>query len=891
MKKTLKILGIVLLVLLAAALVVPLALRGRIGDIVKHEANKMLTARLDFEKLDISLLRHFPNASIDLEGLTLVGTERFEGDTIVAADRISVVVDLLSLFGDEGFDVKRILLDRPAIHARKAADGAVNWDVMKPSDAPAPEETDEEEEPAAFRLALRDLSIDRATLRYDDDSTRTCASVSPLSLRLRGDLSTATSTLALHLEAGDIRYESAGQRLVSGLEAELRADIEADLERMRFTLSDNTLRLNAITVSLDGWVEAADEAIRTDIRLRTSQIGFRDLLGMIPAFYTRDFKNLSASGEMRLEAWAKGEMRGNSLPAFGASLSVSNGSFKYASLPQAVTDIRLTAAASNPGGSPDATVVDISDFGLTMAGNSLSASLRAATPLSDLQFRAALSGKVDLGAIREVYPLDESVALAGIVTADVKAAGRMSDIEAQRFEKLEASGSLEIEGISARVGTLPEIELRHAAASVTPQALTLGDCSLRVGRSDLEAEGRLGGYMGYLLRGERLTGSLSLRSELLDLNEILALVPESEAGDEPAEAAAPADGPAEAVVIPRNLDLSLRASVGRILLQQMTLADFTGALRVANGTLSMEQLRMKAFGGSLRATGSYATPDPAKAPALKMTLGFTDASFAQTFAELDMIRKIVPLFEKTGGNYSLDMTLATAMNADMSPDLNSMNASGELRSSNIRIQNLDVFDKLATALKNDDLRKIETRDLRIGFKIADGRLRTQPFALNLGPVRLDMAGSTGLDQTIDYTAQVTLPEGASSVLRNVDVGIGGTFSSPKITVDTKKAVETAVTNVVNQQIQKLTGSETLGEEIERQAEKLREEARKAGEKLVEAARQERQKLIDKASGKIAKIAAEKAGDALVKEAERQAGKLTAEAEQQIEKLRQSAAKK
>lgn len=891
MKKTLKILGIVLLVLLAAALVVPLALRGHIGDIVKHEANKMLTARLDFEKLDISLLRHFPNASIDLEGLTLVGTERFEGDTIVAADRISVVVDLLSLFGDEGFDVKRILLDRPAIHARKAADGAVNWDVMKPSDAPAPEETDEEEEPAAFRLALRDLSIDRATLRYDDDSTRTCASVSPLSLRLRGDLSTATSTLALHLEAGDIRYESAGQRLVSGLEAELRADIEADLERMRFTLSDNTLRLNAITVSLDGWVEAADEAIRTDIRLRTSQIGFRDLLGMIPAFYTRDFKNLSASGEMRLEAWAKGEMRSNSLPAFGASLSVSNGSFKYASLPQAVTDIRLTAAASNPGGSPDATVVDISDFGLTMAGNSLSASLRAATPLSDLQFRAALSGKVDLGAIREVYPLDESVALAGIVTADVKAAGRMSDIEAQRFEKLEASGSLEIEGISARVGTLPEVELRHAAASVTPQALTLGDCSLRVGRSDLEAEGRLGGYMGYLLRGERLTGSLSLRSELLDLNEILALVPESEAGDEPAEAAAPADGPAEAVVIPRNLDLSLRASVGRILLQQMTLADFSGALRVANGTLSMEQLRMKAFGGSLRATGSYATPDPAKAPALKMTLGFTDASFAQTFAELDMIRKIVPLFEKTGGNYSLDMTLATTMNADMSPDLNSMNASGELRSSNIRIQNLEVFDKLATALKNDDLRKIETRDLRIGFKIADGRLRTQPFALNLGPVRLDMAGSTGLDQTIDYTAQVTLPEGASSVLRNVDVGIGGTFSSPKITVDTKKAVETAVTNVVNQQIQKLTGSETLGEEIERQAEKLREEARKAGEKLVEAARQERQKLIDKASGKIAKIAAEKAGDALVKEAERQAGKLTAEAEQQIEKLRQSAAKK
>ena len=40
----------------------------------------MLTARLDFEKLDISLLRHFPNASLELDGLTLVGgAEPFVG--------------------------------------------------------------------------------------------------------------------------------------------------------------------------------------------------------------------------------------------------------------------------------------------------------------------------------------------------------------------------------------------------------------------------------------------------------------------------------------------------------------------------------------------------------------------------------------------------------------------------------------------------------------------------------------------------------------------------------------------------------------------------------------------------------------------------------------------
>ena len=88
---------------------------------------------------------------------------------------------------------------------------------------------------------------------------------------------------------------------------------------------------------------------------------------------------------------------------------------------------------------------------------------------------------------------------------------------------------------------------------------------------------------------------------------------------------------------------------------------------------------------------------------------------------------------------------------------------------------------------------------------------------------------------------------AGGVLETLNVKIGGTFSSPKITLGVKEAAEEAIKNVVDQQIQKLTGSESLAEEvdkqkenlraeIDKQAENLREEARKAGEKLVSARR-------------------------------------------------------
>ena len=66
MKKLVRVFAVVLALLIAVVVVVPMALSSKIGDIVKREANAMLNAKVEFESLDISLLRHFPKASLEL---------------------------------------------------------------------------------------------------------------------------------------------------------------------------------------------------------------------------------------------------------------------------------------------------------------------------------------------------------------------------------------------------------------------------------------------------------------------------------------------------------------------------------------------------------------------------------------------------------------------------------------------------------------------------------------------------------------------------------------------------------------------------------------------------------------------------------------------------------
>lgn len=881
MKKLLITLAIVIAVILAAAIIVPMVFRGKIEQIVKREANAMLNARLDFQRLNISLLRHFPHASVELKGLTLTGNAPFEGDTLAAAERISVVVDILSVFGNDGFEVTKVILARPELHARKVADGKVNWDIVKPS-AEAPSKKPEEGQGNSdFKLSIKELRVQDAVLSYADDSTGMRFSTAPTDLRLRGDFAADETALDLRLTAGGIRLVSGGVTLLSDAGAELDAVIRADLRQKRFAFEHNTLRLNAIELSLDGWVQLRDDAVALDITAGCAKVDFKDILSMIPAFYTRNFKSLAASGELALALRAKGEFRENLLPAFDLSLAVKDGSFQYSSLPKAVTDIHMTARVTNPGGVMDKTIADVSKFGFTMAGNKVTAALYATNLASDPDFRAEVGGRFDLSDIGRVYPLEKGEELNGLITANLKVAGRMSDIERKRYEKFDAAGRFVVEELAARLEGLPALQIRRAAATITPAVLTLGDFGVTFGQSDLTANGQLTDYLGYLLRGDLLSGRLYVKSDLIDLNELMAAIP---TGSKETEAEAPAASP-KVLEVPGNLRLSLNTELGKVLFGKMILTDIAGEADISRSTLSLDLLRLKAFGGSATASGSYSTAADPLRPALRLDMGISKASFAKTFEELEAVQKLVPLFEKTGGDYSMTLALTTRLDQTMSPDLKTLNASGEIRSENIRIQNIEAFDALAKALGNDALRTIEAKDIAIRFTIRDGRITTQPFDLKMGDIAVRLSGSTGLDQSIDYTARISLPASATGgMLGAVNVGIGGTFSSPKITLGLKEAAQEAVTNIVNEQLKKLTGSKNLGEEVQKHAEQLREEAKKAGERLIEAARTQRQKLIDGAKNPLSRLAAEKAGDKLVEVAEKQAANLSTEAEKQITKL-------
>jgi hypothetical protein len=457
----------------------------------------------------------------------------------------------------------------------------------------------------------------------------------------------------------------------------------------------------------------------------------------------------------------------------------------------------------------------------------------------------------------------------------------MSAVEQEKYDRIVASGALKVSNMLYQSTGMPDVKVNDAQLAFTPQYVTAA-LNVNIGRNDLVANGRLDNLIAYVLKGQTLKANLNIRSGYLNANDFL--------GEETTE-----DNKADSVsttgdiIIPKNVDFLLNADMEQVIYEKITINNLTGNMTVKEGILNLKEVSANTLGGSCIVSGSYDTSDP-ETPKVNFALNLRQVSFAETFKSVESVQKFAPVFENLLGNYSMNLNFNTRLGDNILQTLSALTGNGALLTSDVKVGgNITALTALSSALKTDVFNSFSLKDLNLPFSIKDGKITTKTFNVNMGNgTLLKLEGSTGLDQTINYTGTVTLPKAlTNNVINNAPITIGGTFTDPKIGIDLKSIASAAVSSVLNDLLNsgKDEGDKIdLNEEKEKQIERIREEADQAATKLVEEARKQAQALEEKANNTLTKTAARVAGQKLVVEAEKQAEKIRAVAEEQIRKI-------
>lgn len=866
------------MIILLMALI-PLFFKGKVTRIVQNKANEYLMAEVSFDKLSFNLFTDFPDVSVTIPKLVVAGVDSFVNDTLVKADKIKITVNLRSILSDAGVSIKKIILEEPIIYAKVLSNGTANWNIVRPDST-----VKYVEDTTTVRLHLKEIKIKDAFLIYDDNKSNIFVSMKGWNGTLKGNLSSDRSLLSTNSTVSALTFAYNKIPFFHNLKLDANMSLDADFKNDTYTFKTNGIKLNAIDLSFDGFIQFPDTSTtRFDLKLNTGSITFKKFLSLIPALYSKDFETIKTSGDIKINASVKGDMFADNYPPFDLKVEIENGFFKYPTLPESVKDIFVNAHLYSLGGSLDNARVDISKFHINMAGNPFDLSLSISTPVSDPEFKGKVKGVVDLGKLTKVYPLEKGTKIGGIFKADANASGRMSSIDQKQYNKLSVIGSLSAKNIVYKSQGKSDIEISNVEMKLSSKELSLNSLDLIIDKNDFHANGKLSNYLSWFLRDDMLMGNLFLESSYLNLNDFMKK-----------ESMVVKDTvPMLAFNIPKNLDLSLIAKAKTVQFNKVILKNVQAKMRVGEGRVTFNNLSANALGGSIMIDGYYDSNIKDK-PEVSLGLNFQNVRFNETFNTFNVVKSLVPVFEKTKGDFSLKMKFKSDLNKYMDPNLGSITGEGLLQSQNIQISGIKALDLLATTIKRESLKNIAPKDLKIPFSISDGKIKTSPFSINVSGAKFIFEGSTGIDKTIDYKVNAKLPESMTgNIISNIKGTIKGTFLKPILSLDTEDIAKQALKGLSDQILEKATGKNTeetiskAKEELEKRAIEIRTKAKATGDMIIKQAENEGNKLIEKANNPLLKAAAKQTADVFKNEAKKKAAELETKAEKEIAEMYES----
>jgi len=425
---------------------------------------------------------------------------------------------------------------------------------------------------------------------------------------------------------------------------------------------------------------------------------------------------------------------------------------------------------------------------------------------------------------------------------------------------------------------------------INSDTVAMQSFSAKLGESDFRGQGLLTNLYPYLYKAKNLEGALNIKSAFMDADGVMDLFSETE---ESLEAAADT-----AFRVPPNFDLDIFADIEKLRFFGISMRKINGGLAVNNEKVQLDDVKANLLNGSAILNGFYATTDGGK-PSFDMNYDLNKMDIQRAFKDVEIVKYIAPIAQFVQGTFNSKMSLKGSLEENMFPDLSSISGLAELYTFGGQLKGFKGTDKLAEKLQVEQLKGIAFENTKNWLEINQGKVKVKPFSGNWKDIAVKIDGSHGLNQTMDYNIQLSIPKEligsnvvGSNALKGIDfinqqasklglsiadgdnvnlsVGMTGAVSNPGLKLNVtdvkkrgvgdifKSKIDEKKTNVID------TVQKTVDKKVDETTEKVEEKVNEQVDTLVKKVEEKTNQVIDSLSAK----AGDKAGqliDTLLKD--------------------------
>lgn len=764
MRKFLKFFGIFLLSLLLLSFLTIQFFGGKLSQAVITGLNKSLNAEITVEDANVSLLRSFPNLSVNLSEVIMLGSD---GSPLLEAKQLSSRIGLGSLFGKTR--IKNIIISDGALRVYVDPDGNTNYQLLEYQPVDLAMEGETAGEPTTF--AIDDARLENVELIYQNEQLGIEASALVFDATFRGDFGAEVYDMATQANA-EIRFLDQGDlRMLAGESLRIGAQSVVNNNSQTYEYKELYLGVGGLNLNATGMMMQVPDGWEMDLNFSSEESTLMDLIRLIPEDYLGPFREVQSRGNFALSGTITERWTERKQPKMDFQLDFTEGSLRSPQWDVRAKDITFVGEFTNGAArSPRSSVVSIERLSGELDGEPFELTLFLEN-LSDPEIVLGVDGSFPFAALPGMMPENSGVTDGDgrILFQGIQLQGKIDDMLTPRgMARVRTGGALVFESAELSVNERA-LEFPEGRLILRDNALELDNFQLRSPGNEIILNGETSNFIPVLFadslntKDAELTFRAILRAESVDIDELLALAGPSETEIAEAEEAGLADSLARKSVEQkaRITDLlrgQFEAEVKEWNYGEMRGSDFRGQLIFSPKEIDIRG-QTAGMDGDWRLEGEIYFVE---SPRLEARLVAESVDIEQFFSQSENFGQEVLVADNLEGDLDSKMYIRAYFDRAGNLDYDRLLVLAGIGIEDGELKDFEMLENFSAVLKARDLERVRFSNLENFLEISNNTVHIPVMFIQSSAMNMTLSGTHTFSHVMDYNIKVN----AGQVLTN-----------------------------------------------------------------------------------------------------------------------------
>ena len=829
--------------LFSASFIINKYYKDEIISVALSSLNNNLKTKITLKSYEISLIKKFPDASIEFKNVFAESTKDFsenikKTDTLFTAKSIFLQFSLIDIFKKQ-YKIKAIHIDGADVQMKINKKGIDNFHFWK---------SNENKNTSNFKLELKKITITNTRFHYINNIKDVDIKLYTKWYFLKGNFSEKTYALysSGKIDVNKLNIDKVEYANVSGISLKTGVNINNN----KIVVKNGELSANNLKFNINGTIDLKETTV-LDLKLSGNNIAVKNLITALPGNVKNNINDFESDGLFYFNGTIKGEISNKKTPLIKADFGINNGSLINKQVNIKLDNIKLTGNWTNAeNGKINNTALVLDNLYAKFKNSEISGKYE----IHNFKHpHIIINGKIngDLPELVSFFEIDTIENISGNIISEFSFNAKFrsfKDIKKQDILNSKTSGYAKIDNLDLQLkGSSTKIKNLNTGMRFTSKNIIIDSLNFTQNKNDFHIKGHLYNILPFLIiddKNLKLTGTFN--SDNFDTDDFINTLKTNKK-----------ERNENSINLNDYITYSLTYNIKKFKYKTFTGENFRGKLQFKNKKLTLTQTSINTLDGTFK--GNF-------------QLSRIDSNLYRVSASPILnninINKLFVVFDNFGQNFlqakNLKGTLSSRsrisfdMNKNTKINQKSIEVIADIKIENGELINFEPMKKLSRFIELSELEDIKFSTIQNQIKISEETIYVPQMEIKSSAFSIGISGTHTFSGNIDYKLRILLSDFLSNKARKAkrensefgvieDDGLGrtslylsvkGTTKDFKIKYDTKgvkqhikeetKKEKTNLKSILNDEFGWFKNDSTLKKEKEK---RKKEEKKKKKNKI------------------------------------------------------------